>query len=177
MPVDISKALKIEGWMHADELLWLAQQAETRNLIVEIGSWMGRSTRALADNCPGKVLAVDTWQGSDEDQHRALLEGKPKDWLMLQFMNNLAGVNVYAYRLASLAAAETFKDELFDMIFIDAGHTYDDVKADILAWGNLLAPGGLLCGHDYHFEAPGVVEAVNELLDGFKVCNSIWYVQ
>jgi len=174
---DISKALKITGWMAPDELQFLAEQAATRNLIVEIGSWMGRSTRALADNCPGKVLAVDTWKGSDERQHRDFLRDKPEDWLMMEFMNNVAGVNVYPYRLTSLAAAETFKDEEFDLIFIDASHTYEDAKADILAWGNLLAPGGLLCGHDYQSGAPGVIEAVNELLDGFKVCNSIWYVQ
>lgn len=173
---NIENALKIDGWIWPDELEWLAQQAETRNLIVEIGSWMGRSTRALADNCPGKVLAVDTWKGSDEQQHRDLLKDKPEDWLLMEFMKNMTGVNVYPYVLTSLAAAETFKDELFDMVFIDAGHDYADIKADILAWGALLAPGGLLCGHDYHSGAPGVVEAVNELLDGAKIHNSIWYV-
>jgi predicted O-methyltransferase YrrM len=173
---NIENALKIDGWMWEDELLWLAQQAEKRNLIVEIGCWKGRSTRALADNCPGKVLAVDTWKGSDEVQHRDLLKDKPADWLIKEFMGNMAGVHVYAYQLDSLTAAETFKDELFDMVFIDAGHDYDSVKADILAWGPLIAPGGILCGHDYHSGAPGVIEAVNELLDGVKVHNSIWYV-
>ena len=174
---DISKALMIEGWMWEDELQFLAEQAATHNLIVEVGSWMGRSTRALADNCPGKVLAVDTWKGSEEQQHRDLLQGKPKDWLLMKFMENLSGVNVYPYQLTSLDAAKEFEDEQFDMIFLDAEHDYDNVKADILAWGNLLAPGGLLCGHDYQAGAPGVIEAVNELLDGFKTCNSIWYVQ
>ena len=172
---NIGNALKIDGFMSQTELAWLAAQASKRNLIVEIGSWMGRSTRALADNCLGKVLAVDTWKGSDEPGHVEFLKDKPEDYLVKKFLENMAGVNAYAYQLTSLEAAEQFKDESFDMIFIDAGHEYEDVKADILAWGPLVAEGGVLCGHDYQDGAPGVKKAVDELLDGVEVYDSIWY--
>lgn len=46
-----------------------------------------------------------------------------------------------------------------------AGHEYPDVHADITNYLPLLAPGGVMCGHDAGpFE--GVTQAVDELLPG-----------
>lgn len=174
--MQLEKAKKIFGWMPERELEWLARQASTHKNIVEIGSFMGRSTRALADNTSGIVTAVDTWRGSDEDEHRRLLEGKDEDWLFREFLQNMSGLgNVKALRTCSQEAGMTLDGD-FDMIFIDASHDYDNVKADILAWGPLLAEGGILAGHDFHNGAPGVMQAVDELLEGYKLFESIWYV-
>jgi predicted O-methyltransferase YrrM len=162
-----------------NELQWLAEQASTHRNILEVGSFMGRSTRALADNTLGTVTAVDTWAGSDEAEHKSLLEGEPPDWLFEKFQRNMGELNnVYAVRRASLDAAASFATACsqFDMIFVDASHDYENVKADILAWAPLVAEGGLLCGHDYHLGAPGVVRAVDELLSGVQVFESIWFV-
>ena len=173
------KALSIFGWMPDTELAWLAARAVEHREIVEIGSFMGRSTRALAENTLGTVTAVDTWAGSDEEQHRKLLEGHGPDWLLEEFQRNMEGLeNVYAVRRPSLDAAVSFAVACsqFDMIFVDASHDYENVKADILAWAPLLKEGGLLCGHDFHNGAPGVMRAVDELLQGYKLFESIWYV-
>jgi hypothetical protein len=173
----LTKAQSIFGWMPDRELDWLSKQAAVYKNIVEIGSFMGRSTRALAEATRGTVTAVDTWAGSDEAEHRKLLEGKPKDWLFEEFLRNMDGVqNICPTRLPSVEAAALFSGILFDFIFIDASHDYENVKADIEAWGPLLAPGGTLAGHDFHSGAPGVMKAVNELLQGYKLYESIWYV-
>ena len=177
--MNIENAKKIFGWMPENELKWLATKAAVYKNIVEIGSFMGRSTRALADNARGRVTAVDTWAGSDEEQHRKLLEGKPPDWLFEQFKANMAGVDVLTLRYPSLEAAAlcvTTEGPPFDFIFIDASHDYENVKADIMAWGPLLKEGGTLAGHDFHSGAPGVIQAVDELLTGYKTFESIWYV-
>jgi predicted O-methyltransferase YrrM len=174
-----TKAQSIFGWMPDRELEFLAQQAAVHTNIVEIGSFMGRSTRTLAEATRGTVTAVDTWAGSDEDEHRRILEGKPADWLFDEFKNNMAGLtNVAMIRMTSLDAAANFctQNALFDFIFIDASHDHENVKADILAWGPLVAPGGTLAGHDFHNGAPGVIKAVDELLQGYKLFESIWYV-
>ncbi len=175
--MNIENAKNIFGWMPENELAWLATQAAVYKNIVEIGSFMGRSTRALADNTRGIVTAVDTWAGSDEDQHRKLLEGKSPDWLFHRFNENMVGPeNWTTLRMASLDAAKHCANRKFDFIFIDASHDYANVKADILAWGPLLAEGGTLAGHDFHSGAPGVMQAVDELLTGYKLFESIWYV-
>lgn len=161
MQVDISKSLLIDGWMSETELTWLAQKARTHTRIVEVGSWMGRSTRALADNTPGLIWAVDTWQGSEE--HQELLADKPSNWLYEQFLSNTQDLsNIEALRMPSLEAAKLLADKKFDMIFIDASHEYVAVKQDIEAWKPLCAPGGLLAGHDYDWD--GVKKAVDECL-------------
>lgn len=173
----IARAEKIFGWLPVSELFWLRQQANLHTNICEIGSFMGRSTRALADNTRGTVTAVDTWEGSNEDEHKKLLEGKGPDWLYEEFCRNMEDLdNVFPVRAKSLEAAESLGNGPFDFIFIDAAHDYENVKADILAWKKQLAPGGLLSGHDMHTGAPGVVQAVNELLPNRKVFESIWYV-
>jgi predicted O-methyltransferase YrrM len=182
--ITIEKALKINGWMDPPELKWLAEQATTHTRIAEVGSWQGRSTRALADNTSGIVYAVDTWEGTaapglQEEVHKKLLEGKPAEFLMDTFNANMAGLdNVCALRKTSLEAASGWgSSPLFDMIFIDASHDYVNVKADILAWRPLLVPGGLFCGHDYDPQHwPEVIKAVDELFPNRKNApGSIWY--
>src|SRR3954470_12383000 len=61
--IDITRALAIDGFMEEQELVWLAQQAKIHKCIVEIGSLLGRSTRALLDHTEGIVYAFDDWKG------------------------------------------------------------------------------------------------------------------
>lgn len=181
-------ALQIDGFTQPLELEWLAKQASKRNTVIEIGSWMGRSTRAMADNMEHGALlyAVDTWRGSagpKEVRHQQLLADKPEDWLANLFQKNMEGskIPVIMEISESLEAAKQFAaaGKKFDMIFIDAAHDYDNVKADILAWRPLLAPGGLLCGHDFDGGRPGVVKAVRELIAKPRMAGagSIWYAE
>lgn len=185
MSVNISNALKIQGFTNENELNWLAEQASTRKTVVEIGAWKGRSTRAMADNLPegGVIYAVDTWNGTPEDPHFKELQGKPEDWLFNQFRDNIGEdllrrdvkkddvvVNqiytVRPYRGTSLEAADYLGNGCynlrFGLIFIDAAHDYKAVKDDIDAWLPLLAPGGLFCGHDFFPGRGGVIQAVTE---------------
>lgn len=180
MPVDISKALQIQGWTSEAELTWLAEQAQGRKGIVEIGCWKGRSTRALGDNTQGDIYAVDTWAGTKEDGHYKELEGKDPHWLYREWAINTQDLfNVTPFGRPSVNTAFFFRclcnDPRFDMIFIDAAHDYENVKADILAWRPLLAPGGLICGHDFDAGRPGVVQAVRELFTKIgRGPGSIW---
>lgn len=66
-----------------------------------------------------------------------------------------------------------------DSLWIDGGHTREQVTADISAWLPLVRPGGLICGHDYWARDAGVMDAVNDLLPDFQVVSTtrIWYAQ
>ena len=165
--MQIEQASLIRGWMGGAELTWLAEQAERHSKIVEIGSFLGRSCRVLADNTTGEVTAVDTW----DIAHPAYGD---ITHLFDEFCDNMAGCdNLRAVRQRSLDAAVSLRLEKFDMIFIDADHSYEAVKADILAWRVLLTPDGLICGHDY--DEDGVRRAVNEMLPEAKLeVGSIW---
>lgn len=180
--MNLENALKIPGFTNQFELEWLAKQASTRNRILEIGSWKGRSTRAIADNTDGTVWAVDTWNGTPEDPHFKELVGKDPDWLFDEFLTNIGDTHlreqsVRPLRLSSLDAAATLSAKFkFDMIFIDADHSYEAVKADVLAWRPLLAEGGLFCGHDYVAGRGGVLRAIDEFVPNVRRAGvgTIW---
>jgi predicted O-methyltransferase YrrM len=175
--MNIEKALTIDGWMVECELYCLADLASKAINIAEIGSWMGRSTVALATNTVGTVHAIDTWAGSNETAHLLELEDRSPDWLLQTFKNNIAEFsNIIIHQMTSLEAANYFlsMNKKFDLIFIDASHNYDDVKADIIAWKSLLSEGGIICGHDFTSGWPGVQQAVTELIPNFKVYSTIW---
>jgi predicted O-methyltransferase YrrM len=194
MSLLIATAEAIPGHVSVPELRWLAGQASVHLRIAELGSWQGRSTRAMADNLPegGVLYAVDTWDGSNSIL-QAEVESHSPGWLQGEFarsMGDLLGGKVIPVPLSTSEAAVRFGVEglQFDMVFIDAGHRYEDVHADILAWRELLTPGALLCGHDYvpcqcvgpeHYPYncfPGVVRAVDELLPWRELVagTSIW---
>jgi len=70
------------------------------------------------------------------------------------------------WRLPSLEAAKLFQPESLDLVFIDSNHSYQAVKDDVAAWSPVVRPGGILAGHDYSRHYPGVVRAVDELVEG-----------
>lgn len=171
----VEKALTIPGWMSEPDLLYLAHAASRSSLIAEVGSWLGRSTAALAANTHGQVYAFDTWRGSA--CHQPELAAHPENWLMDEFLNNMRDLpNVRPRQMTSTEAAEACKLQAkkFDLIFIDADHEYESIKADILAWQPLLAENGILSGHDYAACWPGVRRAVEELIPNFRVIDAIW---
>lgn len=67
----------------------------------------------------------------------------------------------------SVEAAAQFPDEYFDVVWIDADHTYEGCKADIAAWFPKVRPGGFIGGDDWAY--PGVrmatIEAFPNVLD------------
>lgn len=173
--MSISSSLSIPGWMDVPDLEWLADRASRCKSIVEVGSWMGRSTRALASNTLGVVYAVDTFEGSQE--HQTFLADKSKDWLYEVFLKNTSDLeNLRVLRMTSLMASEYLKDQLFNMVFIDAAHEYESISVDIKVWKVRVRPGGILCGHDRGF--PSVSQAV---LDCFGTLgngtSNIWCIE
>ena len=113
-----------------------------------------------------KFYSVDTWEGSDEEEHIKLiqelkLQGKT---LFDEFQENIksCGVDdvVIPIQSTSILAAEQFEDNSLDFVHIDASHEYEDVLNDIKSWYPKVKPGGMITGDDYLW--PGVNKAVNE---------------
>jgi len=82
----------------------------------------------------------------------------------------------------SVDAAKEFEDEHFDLVFIDANHTYEFVKEDISAWYPKVRVGGVLAGHDFCNGFPGVQCAVEEYFKPLNKAvslshNTVWYVK
>lgn len=182
---ELERALAISGWMDPLDLEWLGEQACTHSRIVEVGSFIGRSTRVLADNTPGWVMAFDDWRGPRDASIKVTTEGsataeymqfdefveKKHVDLYWAFTHNLADaidsgkVKVVKGNHAdtSVLPVEFLRgsdEEKPDMVFIDGNHAYEDVKRDIDIWRYRIAKGGLLCGHDASFD--GVMKALIE---------------
>ena len=159
----------IDGWMLFPELMWLNDMAKKYDSIAEVGSWKGRSTHALASGGKGTVTAIDTWKGATDPK-----DGTYGQDVFAEFLNNMKEFkNVIVNRNESVEAARRYPDGQFDMVFIDATHTYDEVKADIEAW--LPKTKKLICGHDYSPQWPEVMKAVDETLKKDGVVGTIWY--
>ncbi len=158
--------------MEPNELAWLALQAEKHYRIVEVGSFLGRSTRAMADNTPGWVMAFDNWFGPRE----IAMDGREHVYeVFRKNMNGLVETNkllILSGDHGDLNLIPTWLQP--DMVFIDGSHDYESVKRDILIWKDLMVPGGLLCGHDA--QMPEIQQALNETLPGWMVATgtTIW---
>ena len=151
---------------------------------VEIGSFKGRSSSFMAveiANSKKQIQfdCVDTWAGSPEHQAGAANEDRDvvNNSMYNVFIKNMTPVEGYytAKRMTSVEAAATYDDASLDFVFIDADHSYEAVKEDIIAWWPKVKPGGIISGHDYHMGAPGVMNATNELFGFVRTVADCWW--
>jgi len=127
---------------------------------VEIGVAAGDNAMSMVKELHLKELhLVDIWEkyyvnGHFEERYFDLHDKVVKKFSHLDY--------VQIHLMASVDAAQLFKDNYFDFAYIDANHSYDFVKADIHAWLPKIKPGGILGGHDYSSGWKSVVKAVDE---------------
>lgn len=137
----------------------------------EIGVGPGPTTKHMLDSCPDlKLIAVDNWPadyptysgryGDPGPAFGAREQNRRREQFMKKVHNRPGRVRLI--EKASVEAALEVDDGSLDFVFIDADHTYEGCKADIEAWLPKVRSGGLVTGHDYAPEFPGVVQAVDE---------------
>lgn len=150
------------------------QVAPIPGLIVEIGSWEGRSTCALANAAhPRMVHAVDTWEGSPGEISSELAKDRDVFTRWTQNIAELTKGNVIAHRMGWREYVPQI-DQPIALAFIDAEHTYREVFDNVTALLPLMSKGGVLCGDDAGH--PPVTRAVLDALprDDVWVKASVW---
>ena len=149
---DIQAALAVEGQISEKECLLLYTLAKrvSKGVIVEVGSYRGRSTVALAlgtrAGAKVPVYAVDP-----HEVFTGVLGGTfgPQDRVCM-FRNLLdAGVaeSVAVVGLPSQVAAQGWESPI-GLLWIDGDHTLAGTEADFRSWGGYVRTGGLVAFHD-----------------------------
>lgn len=149
-------------WESHIELLSGAMGSHVR-VILELGSWLGKSARWLAKQSPNAiVIAVDHWQGSAEHFKTPGLRA------MLPTLYDTFIKNCWTFRdrmiplrmdtISGMGLVNQFRI-IPDLIYIDAGHDYASAYADV-SNALRLFPNAALCGDDFYWE--GVNRAITE---------------
>jgi hypothetical protein len=164
----------VPGWFsHSNAYKSFVDRAPNDATFVEIGTFMGRSTCCMGELIKNsgkniKFYTVDTFAGSiGEEWHSDIINqlSKNNSDLYQQFLYYVKQCKVDDFitpiHSTSLDAANQFDDGSLDMIYVDGGHTYQEVFDDLTAWYPKLKSGGIIAGDDYG-TWPSVNEAVNE---------------
>lgn len=135
----------------SDALLSLASEVAGKDAIfIEVGSWKGHSASifgTVIKNHGGQLFCVDHWKGSPGVWHHNMEAD-----CLVTFRKNMKTLGldelVHPIVMESALAATIIRDEIADLVFIDADHRYQSTKLDIGLWLPKVKKGGILCGHD-----------------------------
>jgi predicted O-methyltransferase YrrM len=156
--LNIPMTIQWEGKSNRKHFLRHLIEKNNFKTMAEVGVRDGRTTFHLLDHCPElTIYAID---------------------MSIKEFFNKEVANRYKNRLIAIEAkselaADQIADNSLDLVFIDANHSYDYVKKDIIKYTPKLKENGLLTGHDIDY--PGVNQAVNEMIKQYDVGpNYVW---
>lgn len=170
------------------------QLFETRNemisiipkggIIAELGVFKGEFSKKIDEICqPKELVLIDIWEG--DSVYSGDVDGNHKDGKKEYYTaNQVYDITVENTKdckskitiiKKSTDILESYEDNTFDMIYIDADHSYDGVKKDLELSYRKVKNGGYIMGHDYeqNFEKTnnvynhGVKKAVDEFCINF----------
>ena len=140
--------------------------------IAELGVFDGYTMMTILKDCPmvEELVGIDTW--ADPSTYECLAPKGEKSRLVYETVDHeinyaLTLKNIEEYkdrytllRITTKEASLLFEDGYFDLVFIDADHSYEGVKQDIIDWSPKVKVGGSISGHDISWA--GVRQAVQE---------------
>lgn len=146
-----------------------ASQVPTERAIVEVGSYLGRSTCFLAWGASrgegAHVWAVDPWDlpgNKDAKRHpftaTATRTSFGEHVAACGFADRVTPVQAF-----STAAAVAWDGPRIGLLYIDAVHTYEAVKADFEAWTPHLTDGAVVAFDDANTSRFGVGRFAREI--------------
>ena len=178
--------LNIPGWMSETDLTVLtrlARHVPANGNILEVGSFLGRSTHALYYGKPASVQleVVDTFiisegysadikddvdiQGNKDLINEAIsIASNTGSWL--ESFKYCVTPEVADQLTINVTSSKEYKlTKVFDMVFIDANHYYATAMADIKRFAG---PNTLLVGDDFGPRYVGIAMALAVMRKEFK---------
>ncbi|MHA1310894.1 MAG: class I SAM-dependent methyltransferase [Candidatus Helarchaeota archaeon] len=144
----------IKGWLLDKEAIFLYNTAKSctgKGVIVEIGSWHGKSTIWLGKGSVAgkniKVYAIDPHTGSSEH----------KDWYGKVWTFEIFKKNISKYKLDNIVvpivktsqkAAKEWDGKKIEFLWIDGAHEFKYVLLDYKLWEPFLVNSGIIAFHD-----------------------------
>lgn len=175
--------MDLQGWASDSPVFSYIIKRYRPQTIIEVGSWKGRSAINMATICKSlglqtEILCIDTWLASVEHWTHSdpnlptskLKNGRPI--IYDQFLSNVINCHLTDYitpfPIDSINGALTLEKYGIkaDFVYIDAGHEYDSVKADLLNYRRIVKEGGVLVGDDWFH--PPIKQAVADSLEGVE---------
>lgn len=174
------------------ELIRRVKREGFLTLVAEIGTFKGYTAKHFIRSAPNvHVVCVDPWFIAEDDLagiayafmddvYEAFKENCKQEIERKQ-IEPVRGLSV---KVAGVVSKSNYAGQ-FDLVYIDASHECESVKADIEAWLPHVREGGIICGHDFdsyttggELMYPGVRQAVEEIFgDDFerpRPGSSIW---
>lgn len=149
-------------------------------IAAEVGVAYGDFSRKIIDNLnPDKFYAIDCFYGGPGREfwnRDCFTESnlEQKEFIENKFMKEISRGKFETRKGLSWEVLETFADNYFDYVYLDAGHDYDSVKKDIMVLLKKVKNNGIIQFNDYTIydwvaSVPyGVIRAVDELLVNSK---------
>jgi predicted O-methyltransferase YrrM len=140
--------LTIEGWMEENDLTQIekwARSVPANGVIVEVGSFRGRSAVAWASSCDPSVTVycIDIFENSN-------VRGDDYEF----FKKNTSHLKNIISIKGDSPHGIVYPELPIDIFFLDAAHENPSDLNNIEYFLPFIKNGGLLCGHDYN-TAPG----------------------
>ena len=134
----------IEGWMGNQDCHALYDYVKNvTGLIVEIGSYMGRSTRLLALSSPrSEIVSIDSYE-------ETVFSNDAPEEIRRRFFLAVQGFGVTLIQGRSESVGKDWKRPI-DFLLVDGDHLYPSVSKDIKLFVPHVKMGCFVFFHDYN---------------------------
>ena len=147
---------EISGWFSYSKIYDLfIKESKDDSLIVEIGSWFGKSTQYLLEgvktsNKKINIEVIDTFKGTIGDDVYSEVNKFDGD-IYQNFSENIdLDSNIVIHKNYSSDSSTLFTNNSIDFLMIDGDHSYNGVTSDIDNYIHKVKPGGIISGDDYN---------------------------
>lgn len=162
----------IEGWRYRQDLALLfalARDLPGDGVTLEIGSFKGLATTALAMGCHlggrAGVHTVDPHTGDRQDLDARGIDERPS---LEDFRMNIAAAGVdhlvTSHVMTSDDLSLCWDAGGIRLLFVDGWHSYDAVRSDLANWVPRCDPGSVVVVDDYR-NYPEVAQAVDDSVE------------
>ncbi len=177
---------QIQGMISIDSarfLYTLCYLQDEKGDVLEIGSWLGRSTvflaNAVKDSRNGSLYAVDHFKGNRGKEHFYKVGEDDLSDIKTLFLDNLNSCQVRDYvnvlDMPNHDALLHISDNSFRFLFIDGDHSKKGVEKDIELFFPLLVEGALVIFDDYSGDFPELVSVVDNLIEKGDFSRVMYY--
>lgn len=161
----VTGAYPIPGWSWPAELCSIYDLCKDSRCHVEVGSYCGRSFYAACGSLAHGAMATAVEPFMLQECGQQPSPSWP--WSVLRSTLNAIGeiradLSIEHLQLDSLTAARQWNGPPIHSLYLDGSHHFAELSADMEAWYQHVAPGGVFFGHDYWAATAGVMEAVND---------------